>query len=182
MTNSIFSVFVYEWKHFVRTPFKVVALLLFVIAAFYGLHNGAGLYHEQQSEIENLQKKAAGEQEELLTYFANGESGPAARPWVDVATPYWAIWYTPVYHFKSPNPAIVYNIGQTEQYGFYKRVTFWSSPYDADLAEEIANPERLQFGRLDFGFVVIYLVPLLLLVLSYNIKGGEKDDGFFGNS
>ncbi len=178
MSANFLSIFVYEWKHFIRTPFKVVALLLFVIAGVYGLHNGADLFHEQAGEIEKLRQKAFGEKAELLGYYEKGESGPAERPWVDVASPYWAIWYTPVYHFKSPDPAIVYNIGQSEQYGFYKRVTFWSSPYDADMAEEIANPERLQFGRLDFGFVVIYLLPLLLLILLYNIKGEEHDNGY----
>ncbi len=178
MSANFISVFVYEWKHFIRTPFKVIALLLFVIAGVYGLHNGAALYNEKVSEIEKLQNKAVSEQAEIAGYFSNGETGPADRPWVNVTSPYWAIWYTPVYHFKSPDPSIVYNIGQSEQYGFYKRVTFWSSPFDADLAEEIANPERLQFGRLDFGFVVIYLLPLLLLVLLYNIKGDEQDNGY----
>ena len=177
MSTNPFSVFIYEWKHFVRTPFKMIALALFVAAGVYGLHNGADLFHEKMTEIEKLQKKAADEQEEMLGYYANGETGPAERPWVNVSNPYWAIWYTSIYHFKSPDPAIVYNIGQSEQYGYYKKVTFWSSPYDADLAEEIANPERLQFGRLDFGFVVIYLLPLLLLVFLYNIKGGEQDNG-----
>jgi ABC-2 type transport system permease protein len=61
---------------------------------------------------------------------------------------------------------------------FYKRVTFQSSPYDADMAEEIANPERLQSGTLDFSFVVLYLMPLLLLIWLYNIKGAEADAGF----
>ncbi|MEL6864071.1 MAG: hypothetical protein AAFP19_06620 [Bacteroidota bacterium] len=45
------SLFFYEWKHFVRSPFKVVALLLFVLAGLYGLHNGANLYHEQMAQI-----------------------------------------------------------------------------------------------------------------------------------
>ena len=73
---------------------------------------------------------------------------------------------------------MVYSIGQAEQYGFYKRVTFWASPYDADMAEEIANPERLQTGTLDFAFVLLFLLPLLLLILLYNIKSAEAEQGF----
>ena len=60
---------------------------------------------------------------------------------------------------------MVYSLGQAEQYGYYKRVTLFSSPYDADLSEELANPERLQTGTLDFAFVLLFLSPLLLLAL-----------------
>lgn len=172
------TVFMYEWKHFVRSPFKVVALLLFVVAGVYALQNGAKLYDRQVTEIEKINKQADEQHQEIIGYYNQGQKGPKNRPWIDVTTPFWALWNTPVYHFKSPSPAIVYSIGQAEQYGFYKRVTFQSSPYDADMAEEIANPERLQSGTLDFSFVVLYLLPLLLLIWLYNVKGAEADAGF----
>ena len=37
---------------------------------------------------------------------------------------------------------MVFSLGQSEQYGYYKRVTNWSSVYDSDLAEETVKPER----------------------------------------
>ena len=37
-----------------------------------------------------------------------------------------------------------------------------SSPYDADMVEEIANPERLQTGHLDFTFVAILLIATII--------------------
>lgn len=175
---SSLDIFLYEWKHFVRNPFKVVALLLFVLAAIYGLHNGANLYHKQKDEIVEVKEKEVEESQKTLTYYEEGKKGPEGRPWIDVSNPFWAIRYTPIYHFKEPSPIMVYSIGQAEQYGFYKRVTFRSSPYDADMAEEIANPERLQSGTLDFIFVVLFLLPLLLLILLYNLKGAETEYGF----
>lgn len=175
---SRISIFLFEWKHFIRSPFKIVALLLFMVAGIYALHNGANLYKKQVAEIEKINEKADAQQKEYLAYYEKGEKGPASRPWIDMTTPFWAIWYTPSYHFKSPSPTLIYSIGQAEQYGFYKNITFRSSPYDADLAEEIANPERLQLGTLDFSFVVLYLSPLLLLIWLYNIKGAEADGGF----
>ncbi len=173
-----FTICVYEWKHFAHSPFKIVALVLFIVAGVYALHNGANLYNRQMSEIESINKKAEEDYQETLVYYEKGQKGPEDRPWIDVTTPFWAVWYSPIYHFKSPSPAIVYNIGQAEQYGYYKRVTFQSSPYDTDMAEEIANPERLQSGTLDFSFVMLYLMPLLLLIWLYNIKGAEADAGF----
>lgn len=172
------NIFLYEWKHFIRNPFKIVAVLLFVIAAIYGLHNGASLYKQQITEIEKIQEKANEDKYKYLKMYEEGQLTDEERPWIDMSTPFWAIWWTPTYHLKTPSPAIVYSIGQAEQYGFYKRVTFWASPYDADMAEEIANPERLQIGTLDFAFVLLFLTPLLLLILLYNIKSIEAEQGF----
>jgi ABC-2 type transport system permease protein len=84
----------------------------------------------------------------------------------------------PSYFYKKPSPAIVYNIGQAEQYGFYKKISMYSSPYDTDMAKEIVNPERIQSGTLDFALVVLFLMPVLLLVLLYNLKAQEEDEGF----
>lgn len=172
------NIFLYESKHFIRNPFKIVALLLFIIASIYGLYNGADLYEKQNAEIERINKEVEIKKATTLSYFDNKQKGPKNRPWVNVTTPYWAISSTPTYHFKKPSPAIVYNIGQTEQYGFYKAIGTSSSPYDADMAKEIANPERIQSGNLDFAFAILFLLPLLLLILLYNIKGQEAEQGF----
>ncbi len=175
---SNISILLYEWQHFFRSPFKVVALMLFMAAGIYALHNGADLYNKQIAEIEKIKTKTEKRKQETVSFYEQGKKGPAGRPWIDVTTPFWAIWHAVPTHFKKPSPAIVYSIGQAEQYGFYKQVTFQSSPYDADMAEEIANPERLQSGTLDFSFVMLYLSPLLLLLLLYNVKGAEADMGF----
>ena len=172
------NIFLYEWKHFIRNPFKIVALLLFVLASIYGLHNGADLYEKQTTEIEKINQKAEEQKAKILSYYDKGEKSPEGRPWVDFTTPFWAIWNVPTYTFKTPSPALVYSIGQSEQYGFYKQISVWASPFDADMAEEIANPERLQTGTLDFAFALLFLLPLLLLILTYNIKSTEAEQGF----
>ncbi len=172
------KIFLFEGKHFARNPFKIVALLLFIIAGIYGLHNGANLYKNQLVEIQKINQNIEKERQNIINYYDEGKTGPQARPWVNVTEPFWAIWYSSTYNFKKPSPTMVYSIGQAEQYGFYKKVTFSSSPYDADMAEEIANPERIQNGTLDFSFVALFLLPLVLLILIYNIKSYESEQGF----
>ncbi len=170
-------IFLYEWKHLWHSPFKLVALLLFIAAAVYGLHNGANLFHIQMEEIASIQQKALEERQTIIGYYEQGKKGPEDRPWVNLAEPFWAIWSTHVYHFKEPSPAMVYSIGQAEQYGYYKRVLPRSTPYDADMAQEIANPERLQSNNLDYAFVMLFLQPILLLILLYNLKSSEVEQG-----
>lgn len=173
------NIFLLEWKHFVRSPFKIIALVLFIIASVYGLHKGANLYQEQSAEIEKIENRVQEDRQKIIDdYYKKGIYTSEDRPWIDYSEPFWAIWWSYPYHFKKPSSAMVYSIGQSEQYGFYKRVTFWASPYDADLAEEIANPERLQTGTLDFSFALLFLLPLVLLVLIYNLKSKETEEGF----
>lgn len=175
---KIATIFLYEWKHFIRSPFKIIAVVLFIIAGVYGLHNGFNLYKKQTNEIEKVIAKNNIEIATALNYYKTGEKGPKEKSWVNVSMPLWAISYTPTSEFKKPVPTIIYAVGQAEQYGFYKNITYRSSVYDSDMAEEIANPERLQIGTLDFSFVILFLLPLLLLILLYNVKGLEKEQGF----
>lgn len=172
------GLFLYEWKHFIRSPFKLFAMLLFVLAAVYGLHNGAALFDKQTTEIRQINDEVLETKETYISYFEEGEKSPEGRPWVDLTTPYWAIRTAKLYHFKKPSPGLVYSIGQAEQYGYYKRISLGASPYDADLSSEIANPERLLSGTLDFAFTIVFLLPILLLVLLHNINGMEAEQGF----
>lgn len=172
------GVFLHEWKHFARSPFKIIALSLFVSASLYGLYQGERLYTKQTAEVEKTQQKVTEERQKQINAYQEGKLVPEDRDWIDISKPLWAIEFSWIYHCKSPSPAMVYSIGQSEQYGFQKKITRWANPYDVDLAEEIANPERLQTGTLDFTFALLFLSPLLLLVLLYNIKGFETEQGF----
>ena len=42
---------------------------------------------------------------------------------------------------------------------------------------ELENPQRLLSGRLDLAFVLIYLYPLLILAISYNLLSAEQEQG-----
>jgi len=171
-------IFLYEGKHFLRSPFKLLALLLFVIAGVYGLHQGEEVYRAQRAEVQKTEQMVQEERQANIKAYRADRLVPEDRKRANLSEPLWAIEHAWVYHCKSPSPAMVYSIGQSEQYGFCKKITRWASPYDKDLAAEIANPERLQTGTLDFSFVLLFLSPLLLLVLTYNLKSEETERGF----
>ena len=176
--KQLFSIIQYELRHFVRSPFKIASLILFIGAAVYGLQNGYTLLSRQNAEIEAIQAKNKETIAEVTGWYDAGKKGPDDKPWIDVTTPMRAIWYAPASVLKIPTPLMPFSIGQAEQFGYYKQVTNGSSTFDADLAEEIANPERLAIGTLDFSFVILYLLPVLAIILLFNIGGLEKDLGF----
>ncbi len=176
--KQLFTIIKYEFRHFARSPLKIASVILFIGAAIYGLQNGYTLLNRQNIEIETIQARNKETIAEVTAWYDAGKKGPDDKPWIDVTTPMRAIWYAPASVIKVPAPLMSFSIGQAEQFGYYKQVTNWSSTFDADLAEEIANPERLAIATLDFSFVVLYLLPVLAIILLFNIGGLEKDLGF----
>jgi len=143
------------------------------------LYSGFDLQNKQQKTLANIEQTRQEGITKVLTWYDEGKKGPADRSWIDITTPFWALWHTPTYSIKSPSPLLPLGIGQAEQYGYYKSVTTWSSVYDNDMVEELANPERLVNGNIDFSFLIIFLLPILMIILTYNINGLEKDLNFY---
>ena len=175
---NIINTLKYEVLHILRSSYKMIAILLFLVVSIYGLHNGYSLYKERNNEILTITEKSQNLPNDAFEWYETGQKGPEERPWVDVSTPFWAMWYANHYVFDAPNPLMTYSIGQAEQFAYYKRVSMWSTAYDKDLTAEISNPERVAIGSLDFSFVWLFLMPLLLIVLTYSIHGLERDLGF----
>ena len=171
--NTYLEIFTSELTHLVRSPFKLVSQSLFVFALIYGCQNGLDLFNKQTKEISIIKNKNKESVQKMILQYEAIENGTQEKPRRDPTSPYWAIWNTPSHAFKYPSSMMVFSLGQSEQYGYYKRVTNWSSTFDSDLAEEIANPERLAIGTLDFNFVFTYLSPILIIILLFNIGGLE---------
>ena len=77
-----------------------------------------------------------------------------------------------------PGPLAGLSIGQSDMLPGFFRIS--TNSLQASMEEdEIANPRHLLTGRLDFGFVVIALYPLLILALSYDMLASEIENGTF---
>lgn len=168
------SIFLFEFKHFVRNKAKLFSYVFFMILCCLSIFNGFVIMNKQIDTIEEIIDKQESEVKKIFEWFEM-KKGPEDKPWVDIEDPYWSIRYTPSYLIKTPSDIFPLGIGQSEQFGFYKKVTRWSSTYDSDMIEETSNYERLINGNIDFSFLIIFLLPILLIILTYNINGLEKD-------
>ena len=136
---KMLNIFLYEFKHFVKSKAKLYTYLFFLLACIYSIYNGFNLQKNHLSTIENVQQQEGENISQVVTWFKNGEKGPKDRDWIDVTDPYWAMRYTPTYIVKNPSLLLPLGLGQSEQYGYYKKVTIWSSTFDSDIVEEISN-------------------------------------------
>ena len=176
--SKYLNILKFEYFHLVNAPYKIISILLYAFSILYGCQIGYVLFKKHANEIKSIESKNSDFENKMLVQYDELDQVLIEKPRRDHTIPYWAIWNTPSYALKNPSAMIVFSTGQAEQYGYYKKVTNWSTIFDNDLAEEIANPERLALGTLDFGFVLLFLTPILLVILLFNVGGLEKDNGF----
>ena len=141
-----------ELKHLLRSKFKVISLILYSSATIFSLNNGYELYKKHKSGIKIIDEDVKSFIASKVSQYEQIELKEIQIPRRDPTSPYWAVRNTSTYAFKHPSPLMIFSVGQTEQFGYYKKIKNWSTVYDSDLAEEIANPERLAIGALDFSF------------------------------
>jgi ABC-2 type transport system permease protein len=77
---------------------------------------------------------------------------------------------------KPPSSTAAIAIGQSDVVPSYVKVQ-WKPMFKQTNTEEIENPENLATGAFDLSFVLIYLYPLLIIALSYNILSSERENG-----
>ena len=114
---TFINIFLLEWKHFIRSPYKVIAISLFILASVYGIHNSVSLYQTQINEIAKIEKRVSEERQEFVKkHLVRDVSTNQNNNSRDYSSPYWALRQFPLYHFKKPSPSMVFSIGQSEQY------------------------------------------------------------------
>lgn len=67
-------------------------------------------------------------------------------------------------------------IGQSDLLPYYFKVST-DSRETIMASNEIENPNRLLAGRFDLALVLIFLYPLLILALTYNMLSVEQEQG-----
>ena len=75
-----------------------------------------------------------------------------------------------------PAPFAPLAIGQSDLYPYYTAVTA-SSRHTSAQVDELQNPVQLLAGRFDLAFVAVYLLPLLVFAVSYNMLSEERENG-----
>jgi ABC-2 type transport system permease protein len=84
--------------------------------------------------------------------------------------------FGPRYATLPPAPLAALAIGQSDLLPSYFKVST-DARETIVAAAEIENPHRLLVGRFDLAFVIVFLYPLLILAVSYNMLSAEKEQG-----
>lgn len=161
-----------------KNKINIVLVAAFVLAGLYGLYQGFSFKQKQVHTINRLVLEKNGIVQNLKSGFKADtltEKGKMAyKAAKDIFTVSWKI-DLPVY--KYPASTAVYNIGQGDVFSYYYSFKVESFIMQLFKQTEISNPLRSLAGHFDVTFWIIYLLPLFVLLLCFNILSAELDNG-----
>ena len=172
------SLFRQEWRllRAERTLWILAALIAFLTG--YGVYNGSSFVRSERRTLAATEQ----EQRERIAKLRNDlrriEAGLAQpKGFLDprsaasignvTAVPYVSL---------PPAPLAAFSLGQSDLYPYYYKVGLRSRSAITS-ADEIENPVNLLAGRFDLAFVIVFLFPLLILALTYNVLSAERENG-----
>jgi ABC-2 type transport system permease protein len=176
----------HEWRHLTADWSLGLAVALFALLIGYGVWNGASWLSFHRETMRLVKEDEAQRFERVKAQLIEIEKGyKATDPYADASRPF-AVGGFLAYRYAAmpPAPLSALSVGQSDLYPSYTGVTIWSNKRQHwsnrrsfVRHSEIENPTNLLAGRFDVAFVIVYLYPLLILALSYNLISVEKEQG-----
>jgi ABC-2 type transport system permease protein len=143
----------------------------------YGVFNGYRSLQFQGTSIAHAVDEETRRFESLKTQVREIEAGRMQAPFTSPLAPDAAGSRLGLkYAVLPPSAFAALSIGQSDVLPSYFKIST-ASKESILTANEIENPHRLLSGRFDLSFVVVYLYPLLIIALSYNLISQEKEQG-----
>ena len=160
-------------------PALRIALAVFAVLFVYALVNGMAWERFQERTVDaartgNAERTRALEQE--LADIENG--GQPASPFSDPRAPN-VLGGARGAHTAAlePGPLTALAVGQSDLLPYYYDVSIYTNESSFQQNGEVENPLNLMVGRFDLAFVTVYLLPLLVLALSFNVLSEEREQG-----
>lgn len=172
--NALLTVVRHELRRLVRDRATPGLALLFAAICLYAAWNGQR-WADQRGEA--LRQIEIDLQESRDDSRARAAAAAAAQPGrtFSQGSISASVWYQPTLPLRPLAPLA---IGQADGYPFDARFHPASprtlfAPREASLS----NPAALAAGSFDLAFVIVYLLPVFLLALTYDLWIGERDRG-----
>ena len=74
-------------------------------------------------------------------------------------------------------PFALLAIGQGDIYSNYKKIVLYFDASYEMTTQELVSPIEQVFGQLDLAFIWVYLLPLIIIVTSFNTLSAERESG-----
>jgi ABC-2 type transport system permease protein len=182
----------HEWRHLVADRTAVIVFTAFALTIGYALLNGATQVRRQESGARRflaaqeantlrLQERARA----MESYLAAGgtvENLPRYERYEHDFGPLdarYAAAHNPLSAVSPPPPLAALTVGLSDLYPAAHTVSWWDTE-TVSAAEPTESPLKLLTGSFDLAFVMLYLFPLFILALCFNLIAAEKEGGTLG--
>lgn len=169
----------YETLRLLRSNVFWLLLVVLAISTGFGLQNGLYRAAEKRDAVDKmLDKQYTDLAKQKLQADSVARQLKTVNGWwqdptnVVVVGGVWrGGWVTAL----EPMPQSMLAVGMSDLQNNAWRLTLMGKvPWGGN---ELENPENLSIGTFDLSFVLIYLLPLLVIALSFNLISGEKEQG-----
>ncbi len=168
----------HELRLLMRDHSLLIVLSVLMALLGYSLFNGHSINQQRQTthtELATHQNKVQIQNKLQLQQILQGEIKP--EPFSNPADPAnMGSGGAATYAIMPPKPLSILAIGQSDLLPDHYKISYRNKTtfmYDT----EIENPWNLLSGRMDVGFVITFLLPLLVFSVSFNLLAIEKEQG-----
>ncbi len=183
------SLLQFEFLQLRRNHFLWSAASLFILLSAYAVWNGKGNFDKQSQIVYAIDTAQNNRYNEFLTYYEDVDtlSKEGIREYRLATDPMLADNFLKKHVLIQPNPLSILSIGQSDYQSHYLNIVMRNNVY-SNAAEEITNPQKLMAGNIDYAFLILYLLPLIIIGWCYNIISTDKENGtlallaVYGNS
>ncbi len=179
MSSKAGSLISFEWLRLCRSPMRVMAIVVFLLCGVGAVASGIQHLNGWKQTHADLREREQSMRDDALGWLRTGLKGPEDRSYIDVTSPRWADRYASAHMSVAPDPLAALAIGLSDVRGTWAPVaaTSGAKPFETHDPATLGNAEKLLSGNFDLVFVLTYLLPLLLLILLFDVGGLERDLG-----
>jgi ABC-2 type transport system permease protein len=159
------NIFILESKQFLRNRITLLGFGILLLLGIYAIYHGHNVIQQQKTTIAKLDAVQQEQLEENIEHHEDHEIGTLC---------YYQFYYTS----NEPTNWAAFSIGQRDVNPYTLKVRMLAVEgqlYDTELS----NPVSLVTGNLDLSFVFIFLLPLLIITLTFNLLSGEEESGIW---
>jgi ABC-2 type transport system permease protein len=169
----------YETLRLLRSPALWLLLAFLAASVGFGIYNGVQrTAARRQSVGEMLAKQQADvEKQKMQADSINRQLKKAGGWWLDPTNVIvvGGVWRGGRVTALEPAPQSLLATGVSDLQPDAWRLTLMGKEARGD--SEFENPVNLAFGAFDLAFVLAFLLPLLVIALSFNLVSGEREQG-----
>lgn len=165
-----------ETRLLLRQPWIWMAILAFTAIACWGVQQGKYVHAFHQGATDSLQASSIAKQADIKKKLDSTDYSTGGRTALE--TPFTLENQLRQVAYRPAHPLMVLSVGQNDLLAFNKAARI-NMPVFANEYDEFKNPNQLLAGAFDLTFFLLYLFPLLLIALVYNLPGWEKEQGIW---
>lgn len=154
----------FEWLNFRADRGLTILTTLTLMAGIYGIYYGNTEIQRQHENIAALQVLEEYNIKELKVKYP-GETDAG-----DIA------YYHPTFAVHEPTTWASLSMGQRDVNPYYLKLRLLGIQAQLYDSENV-NPQKVLTGNFDLSFVLVYLFPLLIIALCFNILSAERELG-----